>query len=111
MVQVLQEIPPLELFHAQDATEGLSLLDKLKPSVVVLDESVIEECELFLDSLAHNHPPIVMQINKHHLKKCQQALHREDINYISKNDSLAGIHETLVTVANIAQRGCKEVTQ
>ncbi|MCC6932475.1 MAG: response regulator transcription factor [Deltaproteobacteria bacterium] len=104
MVQVLQQIPPVELFHAQDATEGLSLLEKIKPNVVVLDENLCEECDLFLDSLSKNHPPIVMQTENRKNKSKHSFRQYHDISYIKKNESLAGIHETLMVVTDIAHR-------
>ena len=51
MVKVIAELPPVELFHATDATEALMLIDRLKPHVIVLDNESIEERELLLDSL------------------------------------------------------------
>ena len=38
MAKVLGSLPPVKLFHAKDATEALSMLDELKPDVVVLDD-------------------------------------------------------------------------
>ena len=110
MVQVLQSLPPVELFHAQDATEALQMLDNVRPDVVILDDEMKEECELFLESLTLNHPPIMLQIDGSKPKTHNSTRHVK-ITSIRKNESLAGIHETLVAATDIAAKEDKLVPQ
>ena len=53
---VLEGIQPLELFHAKDATEGLELLDEVKPDVVIIGHEEGSETELFMDDSYLDHP-------------------------------------------------------
>jgi DNA-binding NarL/FixJ family response regulator len=104
MAQVLGTLPPVELFHANDATEGLMMLDDVKPDVIVLDNEMPEECDLFLDNLSASHPPVIVQVEEQS-KNSSKPQSNIVINYIQKNESLAGVHETLMAVTNIAAKG------
>jgi DNA-binding NarL/FixJ family response regulator len=104
MAKVLNSLPPIELFHARDATEGLALLDQLKPDVVVLDDEIPGERDLFIDSLPGNHPPIVLRSETNSVKPEKFRLD-EPVTYIPKNESLDGIHQTLILVTAIGIKG------
>ena len=97
MAKVLGQLPPMELFHAGDATEALHLMEQLRPDVVVIDNEVPEERDLFLDSLPGAHPPVVVQSDTE-----QKA--NGNITYIRKSETLEGIHETLIVATAIATR-------
>lgn len=99
MAKVIAALPPVELFHANDATEGLAMLENLKPDVVILDNELQEERDLFLDSLTANHPPIVIQTETPAPKGSNKRY-----TYIPKSSSLEGIHQTLVVAANVATK-------
>ena len=109
MAQVLRQLPPVELFHAGDATEGLQLLEKVHPDVVVLDDELCDECDLFLDSLTLNHPPVVVQVDGK--QKTKTPAKHVMVNYIRKNESLAGIHDTLLAATIAAGKQEKGVAQ
>ncbi len=102
MARALEELPPVELFHARDATEALALIETLAPDVIVIDDEEPGECDLFIDSLSTNHPPIVL---------CTEAqddavtmeLDRE-ITYIQRSDTLDGFHQTLKLAAAIGMK-------
>jgi DNA-binding NarL/FixJ family response regulator len=100
VARVLSQLPPVELFHACDATEGLQLMENLKPDVVVLDDELPEERDLFIESVGRHHPPILVQTESDRTK----ARKSQTVTYISKNPSLEGIHQTLLVATTIASR-------
>ena len=100
VAKALTGLPPIELYHARDATEALALLERLNPHVVVVDDDEPEERELFLDSLTTDHPPIVVQSEKQE----NSSKEEEHITHIQKNESLEGIHQTLLIVAAIGAK-------
>lgn len=100
MAKVLNALPPIELFHARDASEALALLDQLKPDVVVLDDDTPAERDLFMDSLAGNHPPIVVRSETREILPKDFSLEKR-VTYIPKSESLDGIHQTLMLVTAI----------
>lgn len=60
MARVLSELPPVEVFHAHDASEALGMLDKVSPDVLLLSHDSKEEKTLLLELLKGNHPPVVV---------------------------------------------------
>ena len=100
MAKVLNALPPVELFHARDATEALSMLDQLKPDVIVLDDDTPAERDLFIDSMQGNHPPIVLRCESREVLPKDFSLEKK-ITYIPKSESLDGIHQTLMLVTAI----------
>ncbi len=100
MARVLDALPPVELFHARDATEALSLLDQLKPDVIVLDDDTPAERDLFMDSLVGIHPPIVLRSETREILPKDFSLEKR-VTYIPKSESLDGIHQTLLLVTAI----------
>lgn len=103
MAKVLGSLPPVKLFHAKDATEALSMLDELKPDVVVLDDEQGAEKDLFMDSLHGVHPPIVVRSETHRPSPKEFRID-QSVTYIPKSDSLEGIHDTLVLITAIGVR-------
>jgi chemotaxis response regulator CheB len=101
IAKALAALPDVELFQAHDATEGLQMIDNVKPDVVVIDHEEIEEQELFIESLSSNHPPIVLQTQTGRSEKTAA----KKITCIPKSDSLEGIHQTLLIAAAIAEKG------
>lgn len=100
IAQTLKELPPVELFHARDATEALNMLERLDPDVIVLDDAEPGECDLFIDSLTGAHPPIVM---------CGEIVgptteQGQAITYLPKSETLEEFHTALVTAATIGLR-------
>jgi DNA-binding NarL/FixJ family response regulator len=108
IAQALQKTDKLELLYAQDATEGLKLLEREQPDVIVLDDTLNEECELFLESLSALHPPIVLQIEGKQKTKVGKL---ENLNCVKKDESLNGIHSILMTATNIALRNNHTLAQ
>lgn len=104
VARVLQALPPVLLFHAKDATEALNLLDQIKPDVIVLDGEVQEEKELFIDSLHGAHPPVVVRTDNEGNSSVKNFSLEKQVNYIPKNESLEGIHQTLLLAAAIGHR-------
>lgn len=104
VARVLQALPPVQLFHAKDATEALSLLDQIRPDVIVLDGEVNEEKELFIDSLHGEHPPVVIRTEQDAQNCVSNFSLERAVNYIPKNESLEGIHQTLLLAAAIGHR-------
>lgn len=104
MAKVLDSLPPIELFHARDATEALAMLEQLKPDVIVLDDDTPAERDLFMDSMTGSHPPIVVRSDNRASSPREFSLTKA-VNYIPKNESLDGIHQTLVLVTAIGVKG------
>lgn len=100
MARVLDALPPVELFHARDATEALQLLEQLKPDVIVLDDDTPAERDLFMDSMVGNHPPIVVRSESREILPKDFSLEKR-VTYIPKSESLDGIHQTLLLVTAI----------
>ena len=102
VAKALAGLPPLELFHARDATEALAMMERLSPDVVILDDAEAEERELFMDSLSLNHPPIVLQTDDpEEIGTPAQFTIDKQVTYIPRNESLEGIHQTLLLAAAI----------
>ena len=96
-------MPPIELFHAKDACEALTLLDQIKPDVIVLDDEIPVERDMLMDSLSPGHPPIVLRTETN-LPSPKDFRIDQTITYIPKNESLEGIHQTLVLITAIGVR-------
>ena len=103
IAKALSNLPPVELYHARDATEALGLLDRLSPDVVVISDEEPDEGELFIDSLASNHPPILLQTETG-VPAPKDFNIRGEITRIPKNESLEGLHHTLMLAVAIGSR-------
>ncbi len=103
MAKVLAALPPVLLFHAKDATEALTMMESVKPDVVVLDDEMEGEHQLFLDSLATEHPPVVVRSEGARPDPKTFTLD-QTVTYIPKSETLEGIHNTLMLVAAIGVR-------
>ncbi len=101
IARALKNLPPIEMFHAHDATEALAMLESLNPDVVVLDDDSKEESSLFLDSLTPNHPPVLLRTGRRAAKNGNTV---DNITPIIKNESLEGIHQTLIAAAELASK-------
>lgn len=102
MARVITSLPPMELYHAHDATEALTLLESLQPDVVILDSDSEEENSLFLDSLVGAHPPVVV-LDEEAEKRSQHSA-TDEIKYLQKNDSIEGIHQTLLLATELVAK-------
>lgn len=105
MAMALCQLPPVELYHASDATEGLSLLEDLKPHVVILDDESPEECTLFLENLSKEHPHIIVQSDNFAESSSRKCAF--EVTVIERNDTLEGIHNTLLKAASLASEGAR----
>ncbi len=101
IAKALAALPEVELFQAHDATEGLQMIEHIKPDVVVIDHEEIEEQDLFIDSLTSSHPPVVLQTESGRSEKAAA----KKITCIPKSDSLESIHQTLLIATAIATKG------
>lgn len=103
IAKALVQLPPVELLHANDATEALAAVELMKPDVVVLDaEMDAQERDLFMDSLSGNHPPIMLQTNNDDHSLSNASSSQKTVTRIQKNETLEGIHQTLVTATSLA---------
>ena len=100
---VLEGISPVELYHAKDASEGLELLDEVKPDVIVIEHEERAEAELFLDGLNHNHPPIVVDVLE--TEASEERGERSVVTYLKHDGSLEGIHHLLKVAKSLAALG------
>ena len=106
IARTLEQLPPVELFHARDATEALAMLESLTPDVIVIDEEEPAERDLFIDSLGVKHPPIVL-CTESHSDSITMELDKE-ITYIPKTETLEGFHQTLQLAAAIGMKFTSE---
>ena len=90
----------IEMYYAQDATEGLKILEKERPDIVVLDDNINEECELFLESLSPQHPPIVLQVDGKQKTKIGKL---NNLSCMQRDDSLDSINSVLAVATSILQ--------
>jgi chemotaxis response regulator CheB len=107
---VVSALSPLELFHAEDATEALNLVDQVKPDVIVLDGDMKEEGNLFLENLTKSHPPVLVQMESEQIEKSRPRKQsdktqseKSQIQYVVKDESLDGLHQTLIQATSLAQ--------
>lgn len=98
----LEGIPPVEFFHAADATDGLTMLEQCKPDVIVLnlDENLSEEREVFMESLYGAHPPVIVPTDRE-----GETVGRDDVIYVTRGGTLDGIHKALLVATSAATRG------
>ncbi len=100
---------PIELMHARDATEALSLLERFCPDVIMIDDEEPGERELFIDSLSFDHPPVVIETDNANVSVETFGL-GEQITEIPRGDSLEDIHKTLLLVAAIGNKATAKKT-
>ena len=110
MANVIEQLPPVELFLALDATEGLNMIDHVKPDVIVLDNDMADERDMFLDNISVDHPPILIQTDS--TSRNQQMVNGKQVVYVEKNGTLEGIHKTLLVATTVAKQQLpKDVAQ
>lgn len=102
MASVIQQLPPVELFHACDATEALSLLENVKPDVIVLDNDLTEERDMFMESIGGDHPPILIQVSEDGEGRSSGS---EGVLYVTKTATLEGLHKMLLVATTVATQG------
>lgn len=107
MANVIEKLPPVELFHASDATEALMLLENVKPDVIVLDSDLEEEHVMFMDSIAETHPPILIQVDEEGTQ--QQKSTDDKVFYVTKTGTLEGIHKTLLVATSMVTNDVKVI--
>ena len=98
----LDGIPPVEFFHATDATDGLSMVEKCRPDVIILnlDEDLSEERDVFMESLYGQHPPVIVPTDEEY-----SAQKKDDkVIYVTRGGTLDGIHKALLVATSAAQR-------
>lgn len=103
IARALVSLPPVELFHARDASEALAMLEALDPDVIVIDGQETEEKELLIDSLSVDHPPIIVQTDAEDDETEIQVLD-EEITIVPRGESLEGIHQTLKVAAALGEK-------
>ena len=103
IAKALAELPPVELFHARDATEALAMLESLDPDVIVIDNDEPGESDLFIESLNGTHPPVVFCTYDQQEVTNEPSLDQQ-ITYIQKCESLEGFHQTLKVAAALGLR-------
>lgn len=101
IANALMELPPVELYHANDATEALTILDRESLDVIVLDDNLRGELELLIDSLNYKHPAILCQTNEEIESK---SVYDDDVTFIEKNESLEGLHKTLLIATSVRSK-------
>jgi len=98
----LDGIPPVEFFHASDATDGLSMVEKCRPDVIILnlDDDLSEERDVFMESLYGQHPPVIVPTDE------EQSETRKDekVIYVTRGGTLDGIHRALLVATSAAHR-------
>lgn len=108
IAKAIANLPAFEMIHANDATEALSYLELSRPDVIVIDSEESEECELLIDSLSALHPPVIIQTSSTSKSKGHDA--DLNITYLEKNESLEGIHQTLLIASSLAEKNNQKNT-
>ena len=103
IARALVSLPPIELFHARDASEALAMLEALDPDVIIIDGEETEEKELLIDSLSTDHPPIIIQTDDEQEESEVIELDKE-ITCVPRGESLEGIHQTLKVAAALGEK-------
>lgn len=103
IAQALGLNPTVELVYAHDVTEGLRLMDKLLPDAIIFSEDDILEKDFLLESIGHDHPPIVLQTEDPKYFKKKQSL-EENIMYVPFYDTLEGMHQVIVLAAALGEK-------
>lgn len=103
----LEGIPPVEFFHATDATDGLSMLEKCKPDVIVLnlDDELSEERDVFMESLYGPHPPVIVPTDD---EGSANAKRDGKFIYVNRGGTLDGIHRALLVATSAASKSAGE---
>ena len=100
MAKALSDLPPLELYHASRADKAFELLESKDLNVIVIDEELQEEYELFIEGLNSQHPPVLVMVR--HSREVDTLDSETKIAYMPKNTSLAGMHQTLLVALELA---------
>ena len=103
----LDELPPIELFHARDATEALALLESIAPDVLVIDDENPDESGLLMESLDSHTLPIVFCTENvdNAIRMLMDANH---ITCLQRTESLEGLHQTLRVAAALGMQASVE---
>ena len=97
VAKVLAGLPPVEFYQAHDASEALSLLDRVGPDVIVIDDDSDAEKELFMESVGKVHPPVVVTGDREVTKPGKFSLD-SPVTYLPRTESLEGMHQSLVLI-------------
>ncbi|MCC6221172.1 MAG: hypothetical protein IT291_08040 [Deltaproteobacteria bacterium] len=89
----IQNLPPIELIHASNASHGLLMIGQIKPDCIVLNFGDEDHSELdtFLKNLLETHPPIIVQAEEEFFDT-----RRENVFFVEQSGSLESIHKTLL---------------
>lgn len=107
LAERLEELPPIELFHARDATDALALLESIAPDVLVIDDENPDESELLMESLDSDSLPIVFCTENvdNAIRSLMDANH---ITCLQRSESLESLHQTLRVAAAIGMQSLVE---
>lgn len=98
-------LPPLELFHANDANEALATIEQIRPDVVVLDSKLSEEIEVLIDNLGGYLPSFIVQTDNATLEELESFQQLgAGVTCIANGNSLDSLHSMLLLAASIAQQ-------
>jgi DNA-binding NarL/FixJ family response regulator len=102
MATILSSLPPITFYHAADASDALHMLDKIQPDVIVLnlDDNLVDERAVFIDSLFGDYPPVVVPMED----DVSSSAMSDKLIYLSNCSSIEGIHKTLLTAATAAKK-------
>lgn len=109
LAQVLSTLPPLQFYHACDATDALAMIDTICPDVVVLnlDDDLEAERSVFVDSMYGDFPPVVVPLED----EMQFTAENDKMIFLENCSSIEGIHKTLlaaVSAAKSKRKVCEE---
>ncbi len=103
VAKALGTLKNIELIHAADVTEALSMIDKQIPDAILCSDEDHGEKSLLLDAVGRSHPPILFQTaDKNHFKKKQSL--EQDIMYVPQYETLEGIHQLLTLAAAMGEK-------
>ena len=99
MSEIIEALPPTELLLATDAGEALELLAEEKADVLIVDDELMEELEVIVDSIDCSSIPILVQSepeNRASLAKLEKTL-----RLIPKEESLDHLHQPILCAIKV----------
>lgn len=113
IADVIPDLKSVQLSYASDATEALSLLEREKFDVVVINEENRGEKNLLLDGLGVNHPTILIQSEEVEFKvdNLNQDPNKDNVIKIPMIESVDAVKQTLLLASQFSQPKAEPTTK
>ena len=108
LVKVLQNIHPIELFHASDASDALSRFSKIHPHVIVMNNESYEDIELLKDNIINENASLVLFRNIDEQDNNKKQKSDTNIVFLPRSETLEEIHNNLIILSSLATKKTME---